>query len=207
VNEIKNDSTEVIVMMDANETLGEERLGIMKFLEKTGMVDIMTRHHPMTCRIATQATSRNRRIDFLFSSPGILPFIVKCGYLPFYSGIESDHRGAFVDLDNTIIDREVYLTTLPPRMITTTSKKSEVYKYKHSLLSKFKDHRIVEKATKIWEDADPIMENDKEYNKQLNEIDALVTTLMLSCESKNCGRRPATEWSLPIHYSSLLITY
>lgn len=207
INNLKNPSTEIVVLIDANETIGEEKQGILSFMESTGLVDVMTRHHQGPCRLATHAKSRDRRIDFAFATPGVLPFIKACGYLPFYAGADTDHRGLFIDICNSMIDREVYLTCIPERLISTKSKKSEIRAYKEFLVQKFQDHRVFDKAAELFDMADPSKENDIDFQTKLQNLDMLVTRVMLAGEKEKCARRPATMWSLPIHHSALMIKY
>ena len=80
----------LLIMLDANESLGTDNTGISHLTTSLGLIDLFPRYHQSKCKIATQSRG-SERIDFMFGSPNILPHIVQCGYLSFNQDIESDH--------------------------------------------------------------------------------------------------------------------
>lgn len=54
----------------------------------------------------TYDDGRNR-LDYAIGSSSLLPYVQKCGYLPFYPGISSDHRGLILDFSTEMIEEHV----------------------------------------------------------------------------------------------------
>lgn len=123
INEIlklkEDKNASIILMLDANEVLGQEKKGISLLLKKTGLIDVFSRFHQNECAIATNIKSVSRRIDFIFTSPNVLPYVSQCGYLPFYKGFDSDHRGLFLDIHSDWIDGKIPLGVQLIRSIGT----------------------------------------------------------------------------------------
>ena len=79
---------DIILKMDANEALREN--GRMRdFLMSTGLMDVMDRHGeaPRTC-LRSQS-----RIDFIFTTPGLVSSVCKEGHIGVHDAITSDHAG------------------------------------------------------------------------------------------------------------------
>lgn len=202
----KDKKTEIVLMLDANEAVGEEIDGIAKLLEKTQLVDAHERLHgelpPMNTHI-----SGSKRIDYTFVSPGLIPFIVRGGYLPFYHGFSTDHRAMFIDFHNDIIDGITELHCTPVRSIGSRSPKTEIQKYKQYIDDQFDKHRVYAKATDLHLRADPTMSDNLPYLRDLNKLDATVTKIMLTAERKFCTKKPISDWSIELHQASQLIKY
>jgi hypothetical protein len=94
-------------------------------------------------------TGGNKRIDFILPSQNLLPHISKTGYLPFYEANDSNHRGLFIDLAESLIDNKVELTRPPKRNIGSKCKKQTIYNYKQTIHKQCEHHRIYERAEEI----------------------------------------------------------
>ena len=84
---------EVVVAMDANESLRPCKGRLRSFLTDTGIVDVVGHRHaelPHTC-IRSSA-----RIDFIFVSPTLLPAVKKTGHIGIHDAIPSDHCGVWI---------------------------------------------------------------------------------------------------------------
>ena len=93
-------------MMDANEDITDKENGISKLIEETTLVESFTEFTKSECNIAAYARG-TKRIDSIFTSGNIVPYIERVGYTVFYSFNTSDHRGMFLDLSASIIDNKV----------------------------------------------------------------------------------------------------
>lgn len=78
----KSDDNHVILMMDANKTIGKERLGLELLMEKTGLIDPFPDHtnihEQFPCHI-----NGSKRIDYILITQHTTRFIKAMGYLPF----------------------------------------------------------------------------------------------------------------------------
>ena len=79
--------------------------------------------------------SGTRKIDYMLISSGLIPMVTRCGLLAFYDGIHSDHRGAFIDFNTSMIFRgkTPELHTHNTRRLTFKLPRA-VLKYKKELL-------------------------------------------------------------------------
>ena len=94
--------------MDANEVLDTRKGNLRKLIEDTTLVDTFSKFSNEDINIKTFAGG-STRIDYIFTSESLLKYVKRVGYPPFYTQNESDHRGAFIDLSNEMIDEKVQL--------------------------------------------------------------------------------------------------
>jgi hypothetical protein len=81
-------------------------------MSQTNLVDALPRHNQIDCPISTY-NGGTKRLDYILTSPATLPFIRNAGYLPFFEGISTDHRGLFLNLDKALHDQSVMLMLHP----------------------------------------------------------------------------------------------
>lgn len=196
----------IIIMIDANEKLGEDIQGISMMMEKLGLVDTFTRHHQRPCILSTHHTSTNKRIDFMFSTANVLPHIESCGYLPFYDNVDTDHRGLFLELKPSFIDGQARIVKPPSRLVGRTTCKKELAKYKEYLLARFTESNILDRAEQFYQKAKAgTFEADDVTG--LNLLDNEVTKYMLQAEKETCSAKPSFPWSPSMHQAALVIQY
>lgn len=197
----------LLIMLDANEVMGEDLYGIVNLMEQLGLVDLLERHHQLSCDIATHANSKHRRIDYVLGSNNLVQFVTKCGYLPFQSGINSDHRACFLELNQDFVDGRARQHKPPTRMIGYNTTKTEVLKYKEFIQSEFTTYDIFERAKALYEQATFPMANEQLFISELNALDREVTNIMIKAEKTQCSKKPPFKWSPAVHQASLLIKY
>ena len=174
----------VLVMFDANEQLGKEKNGIIQLIEKAGLVDIFTVHQNIQCNIATQAKG-SQRIDYMLGTPNIIPYIHKCGYLPFQHKLVTDHRGMFLDISNTLLDVKIQRQTPSQREIGSHSTMIHTLKYKEYILKQFLNHNIRDRTEVLYEQANKTAEaRPRDFEKNLNQVDKQITEILLKAEKK-----------------------
>jgi exonuclease III len=94
----KQQHYEIILMMDANETIGDKPGGLAPILGKVGLVDIIHNHHQIDDSTNTYARG-SKRIDYILGTRKVLRHCEKSGMLPFGVGYQSDHRALFIKVD------------------------------------------------------------------------------------------------------------
>jgi hypothetical protein len=94
----KNKNYEILLMIDANETVGEKPGGITMILGKVGLIDLTTSKHPHGIPPHTYSRG-SKKIDYMFGSIRVKEFCSRAGIAPFGLGYQSDHRALFVILD------------------------------------------------------------------------------------------------------------
>ena len=85
-------------MIDANKHMRADEDGIISLATICNLTDIHAYHHEGINNIATYARG-SKRIDFILTSKTLVQKTTASGFLAFYDGIESNHRGSFVDFD------------------------------------------------------------------------------------------------------------
>jgi hypothetical protein len=101
-------------------------------MSETSLIDTFSHIANSPCNIPTH-TRGSKRIDYIFTSQNLLPYVKKMGYLSFYEANDSDHRGLFIDLNQNIVDKKVELVRPPERHIGTKCRKHIIYKYKQAI--------------------------------------------------------------------------
>lgn len=196
----------ILIMIDANEQFGEDSYGISTLTEKLGLVDLFTRHHQLECNISTHQSSHQKRIDFMIGSESLLHHISSCGYLPFFDGVDSDHRGLFIDFKQSLTDGQARIQRPPYRRIGTNTSRKEVYAYKQYLTQQFREADIFARAEALYMKAKENKFTTEDLNA-LNDLDAEVTGHMLKAEIATCSEKPPTPWTPAIHQAALVIQY
>lgn len=196
---------DVLVLMDANERLGSSSHGLTKLMRECKLVDLFHHHHGVCPEFATFDLGQNR-LDYAIGSHSLLPYIVKCGYLAFYHGISSDHRGLFIDLSMELIDGLTKLESVPKRYLHS-SFQSDVYAYKQYVHKEFLTHNIPQRALALFQMSGPLKYKDSQYIVTLNELDRLVLNIQLKAEKKCCKKKTKYDWSDDIHYTKIIINY
>ena len=100
INDLQSDGYEVMVNLDANETVSDppsKSNGIRQIMDECSLMDL---HSIGPCAPpATYKYGHHRKIDFMLGSATLSSHIRRFGFLAYDNGIFSKHRGLFVDLD------------------------------------------------------------------------------------------------------------
>lgn len=100
LNNLQSKGYEVIVSLDANETLGQDKhFGLAYLIDECTLTDLhlLGPSDPP----ATYKYGVDRRIDYMFGSTAVVSAIRHAGYNSYDNGVFSKHRGLFIDLDFT----------------------------------------------------------------------------------------------------------
>jgi hypothetical protein len=160
-------------MLDANKAIPDKEGGLHKLFNKTSLVDAFSNYTETKCDIATYARGR-KWLDYIFTSQALLPYIARLGYLPFYEANDGDHRGAFLDLDNSLMDKKIELQRPQQCYIGSSSKPRSIYKYKKDVDTQFKHHNIYRRAKAVFEQTFlPTLPSN--FPKKLQSLDKQVT--------------------------------
>jgi hypothetical protein len=86
---------EIILMMDANEPLGERPGGLGHLVGRHSLVDLSEKILQENNNVSTYARG-SKKIDFIFSTQRVAKFCTDSGIVPFGFGYPSNHRALFV---------------------------------------------------------------------------------------------------------------
>ena len=201
----QKEKLEVIIMIDANEQMGAEADGISLLATTCNLTDIHAYHHDGINNIATYARG-SKRIDFILISKTLVQKTTSSGFLAFYDGIESDHRGCFVDFNAYLLFKGKTLTlhTQAPRNLTSKKSKT-VRQYKAELWKRLESHNIAERSSKIKSQASekPVPPN---FENELNNIANTIQTAMLQAEAA-CAKPPGPVYSKQLSDLNSIVKY
>jgi hypothetical protein len=100
ITALKEDGQEVVLSIDANDTLQCVNSGFTKFARQNGLTDILVDRHGTEDEPPTYARG-SFRIDYVMATAGIAQYVTSAGILPLKAISGSDHRPTFVDFDLT----------------------------------------------------------------------------------------------------------
>jgi hypothetical protein len=108
INELRQQGQEIIVMMDANDTLQNTRSALTKWTAETKMIDPLVQRHGTEGEPPTYARG-SKRIDYILVSENLSEYVTSCGILPLHNICFSAHRALYID-----IDLQAFLKSEPP---------------------------------------------------------------------------------------------
>jgi hypothetical protein len=199
--EWKSRKEETIILIDANDGILQKNSLLPNFLSITNLVSLIPNpsHHPATHSRGSQC------IDYIFGCPRLLEHIQAAGISAFFEPPwpNTDHRGLFVDIDETGLFGATIETIPPPirRIITSKSKKlilklveaNRATKTIDSLLSDITTLKECSTWTHVEHDA-------------LEQIDKKFTGVLLQAET-SCAIPIDFPWSPTLHQASLVYQY
>ena len=100
----------MVVMLDANSTLSSDN-HFSDFIASCGLNDL----HFDDPAPSTYIGSADRRIDFILGCDQVLQHLSRSGTLSYSEGPQSDHRGLYVDLDLSFLQRPSWDTATPTK--------------------------------------------------------------------------------------------
>ena len=104
VKEWRKDLDDVMILLDANQDLTSSTgQSLTTLMRECQLVNLFHHHHGVRPTFSTYDLG-SKRLDYAIVTATLSPYVIKCGYLPFYLGVSSDHRGLFIDLSTEIID-------------------------------------------------------------------------------------------------------
>jgi len=190
---------EIVLLLDANGPLES----ISDIAQDFNLVDL---HEEQDCARTTQRRSSKHRIDFILGTPGVKAAVRRAGALAYSEGIQSDHRGLFVDLDiSFILDNGP--EPIPPntRRGLKSTKPDDVLQYVKTVMRYLKSHKV-QSRIKALKQGYRTMTKSK-IRKQANAIDRDMTNAMLHGEKELAKPGGQFQWSPQLRQSSLILRY
>ena len=204
VNHLQSDGHEVLVSLDANETLGQDKhCGLAHLLDECTLTDLhlLGPSDPP----ATYKYGNGRRIDYMLGSAAVALAICNAGYNAYDNGIFSKHRGLFIDLDFTTLLGSVNAIASTKARVLRSDNQPSVDRYLEAFKQYADDHCIWDRVNDLTQMAHTLQsENCKQ---RFDAIDRDVTRGMLHAEKQ--ARRPAGKyaWSPTLREAGLLARY
>lgn len=199
IKEWQSSGDEVLLSMDINKHLGDSAKGLTYLMRECQLIDMFHHHHGVYPSFETFDLGR-KRLNYIIGSSSLLPLLMKCGYLAFYHGIPSDHRGLFIDFSLEMVDGIARLENTPIRYLHSTFQK-DVYKYKQFVHKEFASHDIYNKVQALYFLSETGDTMDSNFLSNLEQLDLLILQIQLKAETKCCKRRTRYDWSDEIYFT------
>jgi hypothetical protein len=185
---------DILLGGDFNERLGDTQDGLAHLVTECNLVDIHATNHGTKTEPNTYSRGI-KRVDYVFTSPRVVPFVDCCGIDPFHLLIHSDHRSLFMDVDFRGLLGGVPASILPPKLRGVSSKTNDPSLYVMAIQKHLIANNVYVNSVKIFAAARS-SEGRVAFTqiKALNKIDATITRAMLLAELK-CRRKPRAPWS------------
>ena len=97
INNLRQQQHEIILMIDANESMTKTNSGISNLISLTQLCDPIFMLHGEHKEPNTYIQGSDR-IDYIHCTPKLLKHILRCGILPFDMATTADHRGEYLDI-------------------------------------------------------------------------------------------------------------
>jgi hypothetical protein len=201
-----DDNNYVLLALDANSVLDEDRSGMGKLLRDCFMVDLYTTITHDNSQFPTH-TRGSKKIDYLLGTRNIIPYISRIGYVRFHDAFDSDHRAIFADISNTILEDPINNDTKRIRLVGSNCTNEEGERYIRHLYRFLLKKNIFNKVADLHKAAcENTMSKDSIMIK-LNTYDNIITNAMLKYDLSTCSMKDHAYWSPELEQSNLLIQF
>ena len=187
---IQQESTEncdVVIMGDCNNDISKSKR-IDQFLVENNLYNAISTKHKQP--LPATYDRGQKCIDIICMSKNIsCNAIVNCGYLPFYDGVFSDHRGSFIDIKTNALFNRVHPDTnkgVYKRFTTKQTHKCEKYvqKLESCILDSRVDKKIRELKKQINDYLDDREGEKEELVKRCKVLSEKTSQLMIASKRK-----------------------
>ena len=172
---------EIILTIDGNETFSSSSGGISKVCKACRLFDPLHQKHGES-KEGQSHINGSERIDFIFVTSKLLPFIKACESTTFNELTTSDHKGYYIDILREGIMKRIEANPASPFTRNVQSNNPQALrKYRRKLEIQIKKFNIKERLEKLYNivKSNKLNNNDEE---ELNQINADITTSMLNSE-------------------------
>ena len=204
VNKLQADGHEVLLSLDANETIGQDKTdGIASVLESCTLHDLhLSQPSPPP---ATYKYGKDRRIDYMLGSAAVRDCVRKAGYLEYDNGIFSKHRGLFIDLDFKELMGPVDTILPPPSRGIRSDDQPSVDRYLTAFTAYADEHNIWNRVSELSVLAPSIPQ--RHLKECYDAIDRDVTRGILHAEKQAKRSTGRFAWSPKLREAGLLARY
>ena len=175
----------IILMLDANEEARSPNSQLRRTMDNISMTNLHHMLHGEGCPNTYQGG--REQIDHIYGCPTVAAHTTRAGVLPFHYGIDTDHRGLYVDIDvyNIFKSNTAEIRNPPPRKL---SSKNTIHadKVREQVRRQCKSHNIqhgLQELTKV-----PLNRWTERHQEKLNSIDEHFTKIVLKTETKVCHK-------------------
>jgi exonuclease III len=189
VTDLRSNGHDMIIMGDFNEQVGKDPHGMASVLLAGGLIDSHVTRHGIEHDPSTYARGHTR-VDYIFISERLKPYLLRAGIEPFNQRIFSDHRGMYIDLALPgLFDRALTTLASPANRHLCATNHKHVRNYIREMHKYLQTHLVLERLQEIKDNAN---------HSSAEKIDKDITRAMLHAELK-CKSFHRLPWSHDLH--------
>ncbi len=151
VTKKKDDGIEILICIDANESMNDKNSKIREFSTKHSLYDIAGDRYSIQVPPTFERTNTARRIDFFLCTEEVFINVVAYGMAPkSYTKTLGNHRAQYIDINTTeLLHLNTHDISSPSsRKLRSTDPKS-TKTYIDKLLKSTEHHRVVQRMEKL----------------------------------------------------------
>jgi hypothetical protein len=202
----KSEGAHVILGGDFNKNLGDTIDGLAHLSAVCKSTDVHAHSHGIDGEPSTYVR-RQRRLDYVFATDGVMQYVRACGIEAFFSTIHSDHRGLFLDLDLIGLLGGEMANLLPVALRGISSNSPNQEKYINNAYKHLEDHNVINRGNTVFGALDqstiPVCPKLLIVSNRINRD---VTRAMLFAE-KTCQQPDRPPWSEALHLASKAVRF
>jgi hypothetical protein len=188
----KHKGYEILLMLDANEDIGNKPGGMGLVIQKAGLLDLISCKHD-TEKIPNTYARGSKRLDYLFGTEKVLEYCSTCGILPFGYGYPSDHRAIFARINiSKILQSKMSPAESIAQRLLISATPNERKTFLHELHMHYESQNLYNRLQALWQTstADWTSDLQTEYDR----CDDQHIKGMLAAEKKTCKKK-LYDWS------------
>ena len=173
----------IVLMIDANEECLSPNLKLRRTMDSLAMTNLHHLIHGESC--PNTYTRGAHQIDHIYGCPRIAANTTNAGGLPFKTGIDTNHRGLYINVEVQNIFRSLTteLQAPKPRKLSSLNKKhSEALR--RAVVKACKNQNIKDRLEQLA--TVPANQWNPHHQEALNKIDDTFTKIVLAAETKVC---------------------
>ena len=185
VDEFIESQFNIILMGDFNLDVTDSNEYLVKELKKRGIIERITDRHSSEKEPPNTFRWGSRAIDGMFSTKQME--VIRCGYLPGDPRV-SDHRMVWAEFTKeSILGSDCGEMFKPPMRRLQCKYKKVVKKFNQLLMKQMFNHKLLEKAEKLWNEWEAKEIWDDEMGKRYDQLDEQFTKAVAHADKK-CRR-------------------
>ena len=142
--DLQSQEHSIILMLDANSSMDTDK-SLANFVQECSLYDL----HESDPAPSTYIGATSRRIDYMFGCIHIKEKMVRSGTLSYFEGLQSDHRGMFIDIRRTHLQSKSGPIAPAAERFLHSGNPELVSKYNQQVLKYYKEHRMVERINTL----------------------------------------------------------
>jgi len=95
---IQRENTAIIIVMDSNEAYTDYKSPLLQWIQSHHLIDTHMALHHLDTTIPTYDRG-SKRIDYIFATENIIPYITQGGILSYHFLTSMDHRALYIDIE------------------------------------------------------------------------------------------------------------